>query len=248
MNLTPATATALILAGGQGTRLRSVLPDLPKPLAPTAGRPFLGWLLRFLHRQGFRRGVVAAGYRAEAIAQYLQTEGAELWPQGELTCTVETQPLGTAGGFLESVNQSDLTPPLWLVLNGDSLTVTDYGALLQPLEDESLDGVILGVSVADAARFGSLKVSEAGILQQFAEKKAGAGVINSGVYVLRRELLSEFPSKLPLSFEYDVFPHLLDQGKRLYVHQVTAPFLDIGTPETLARATQFIEENAKDWL
>ncbi|MBJ7900138.1 MAG: NTP transferase domain-containing protein [Cyanobacteria bacterium RI_101] len=248
MSLTPATAAALILAGGQGTRLRSVLPDLPKPLAPTAGRPFLGWLLRFLHRQGFRQGVVAAGYRAEAILEYIRRESPELWPEGELTCTVETQPLGTAGGFLESANQCGLTPPLWLVLNGDSLTVTDYGALLKPLEDPSLDGVILGVSVADAARFGSLRVNQQGVLAEFAEKKAGAGVINSGVYLLRRELLSEFPSRSPLSFEYDVFPHLLDLGKRFYVHQISAPFLDIGTPETLAQATQFIEENAKDWL
>jgi D-glycero-alpha-D-manno-heptose 1-phosphate guanylyltransferase len=134
------------------------------------------------------------------------------------------------------------------VLNGDSLIVTDYQILVDMLSDKTVDGVILGVKVDDASRYGSLIYDAQGYLQQFAEKQAGAGVINSGVYLLGDRLLADFPSHCPLSFEYDVFPTLLKQGAKIKVHAVDAAFLDIGTPATLAQADQFIQSQLQHLL
>ncbi|OLE45615.1 MAG: hypothetical protein AUI36_22515 [Cyanobacteria bacterium 13_1_40CM_2_61_4] len=97
--------------------------------------------------------------------------------------------------------------------------------------------------MADAARYGTLAFDESRRLLRFEEKRPGAGVINAGVYLLKPELLTRFPSARPLSFEKDVFPSLLAGGARLRVHATDAPFLDIGTPESLALAESFICEN-----
>jgi NDP-sugar pyrophosphorylase family protein len=163
-------------------------------------------------------------------------------PDLDLHCYPETSPLGTAGGFMNAVNQSEQKPKAWLVLNGDSLIVTDLAPLNQYLEDEGVEGVILGVSVPDASRFGSLVYDEQNTLLQFAEKQSGAGVINGGVYLLRDRLVQQFPKNFPLSFEYDIFPSLLQQKICLKVHPVEAPFLDIGTPDSLAQAGSFIRQ------
>ncbi|MBE9241710.1 nucleotidyltransferase family protein [Synechocystis salina] len=240
MDLSPADVTVVILAGGFGTRIKQQLPDLPKPLAPVAHRPFLDWQLRYLQQQGFRRSLLSTGYLAEKVAAYAQN--ADIADMA-IACVAEEEPLGTAGGFVNAVSHHNFKEPTpaWLVLNGDSLIVTDYRVLLAELADDRVDGVILGVHVPDASRFGSLKVNGQGELEQFAEKQGGAGVINSGVYLLGDRLLAQFPDRRPLSFEYDVFPTLLAQGAKIKVHAVEAPFLDIGTPTTLAQAGEFIQ-------
>ena len=244
MTVSQASVTAVILAGGFGTRIKQQLPDLPKPLAPVVKRPFLDWQLRYLAQQGFRRSLLSTGYLAEKVAAYAQTANITGM---QIDCVAETEPLGTAGGFLNAVQGGKNTTKTeaWLVLNGDSLIVTDYRILVEILSDQTVDGVILGVNVDDAARYGSLIYDSQGYLQQFAEKQAGAGVINSGVYLIGDRLLSDFPSNRPLSFEYDVFPALLKQGAKIKVHAVDAAFLDIGTPETLAQADQFIQSQLK---
>lgn len=230
---------AVVLAGGFGTRIKHLLPDVPKPMAEVAEKPFLGWVLTYLQRQGIQKALLSTGYLAEIIEQYAQTQPI---PDLNLQCYPETRPLGTAGGFLNSVTESQENPNAWLILNGDSLIVTDLTPLNQYLEDESIDGVILGVSVPDASRFGSLVYDKKQTLLQFAEKQSGKGVINGGVYLLRNKLVQQFPTNFPLSFEYDIFPSLLQQNICLKVHPVEAPFLDIGTPDSLAQAESFIRQ------
>jgi len=238
---------AVVLAGGFGTRIKDLLPHLPKPLAPVAGQPFLGWVLTYLQRQGITKTLLSTGYRAEAIAAYAQTQPL---PNLQLSCYPETEPLGTAGGFINAVQRSGETPQAWLVLNGDSLVMTDLAPLFAYLEDDTVEGVILGVTVEDASRYGSLVFDETGTLLKFAEKQAGQGVINGGVYLLRHHLLENYLLQpLPgsnLSFEYDVFPQLLARKVCLKVYPVTAPFLDIGTPASLAQAESFIQTTFAD--
>jgi len=230
---------AVVLAGGFGTRIKHLLPDVPKPMAEVAEKPFLGWVLTYLQRQGIHQALLSTGYLAEIIEQYAQTRPI---PDLDLQCYPETSPLGTAGGFINAVQQSQETPNAWLVLNGDSLIVTDLPPLNKYLEDENVDGVILGVSVPETSRFGSLVYDEQKTLLQFAEKQSGRGVINGGVYLLRNKLVQQFPTNFPLSFEYDIFPLLLQQKICLKVHPVEAPFLDIGTPDSLAQAESFIRQ------
>ncbi len=242
MTFSSATVTAVILAGGFGTRIKAQLPDLPKPLAPIGDRPFLDWQLRFLQQQGIQRVVLATGYLADKVAEYVQHS--DLAPL-DVVCVAEPEPLGTGGGFVHAIQHcpADIQSQTqaWLVLNGDSLIVTDYHPLIAVLENPQIQGALLGVMVEDAARFGTLRVDHDNNLTQFAEKRTGADVINSGVYLFRAETVDKFPQQLPLSFEYDVFPSLLQQAVPLRVAVVEAPFLDIGTPETLRQAEQFMK-------
>lgn len=238
---------AVILAGGFGTRIRHLLADLPKPMAPVAGRPFVEWVARFLARQGVTRLVLSTGYRAETIAEHFARHPL---PGVSIVCAPETEPLGTGGGVIQAAGGlGGPTPRLWLVLNGDSLAFADLAAARAPLlADPGVAGVIVGRYLADAGRFGTLDTNDEGRLLRFAEKRPGSGVINTGIYLLRHELLAEFPAQRPLSIEQDVFPTLLARGHRLQVVTTDAAFLDIGTPESLPEAEGFVREHASEFL
>jgi D-glycero-alpha-D-manno-heptose 1-phosphate guanylyltransferase len=220
---------AVILAGEFGTRIRHLLLDLPKPMAPVLGRPFLEWVVRFLIEQGVKRIVISTGYKAETIERYFSEKH---WNGIVIQCVREAEPLGTAGGFLNAVRQSGGKPPAWLILNGDSLILTGLKPLLERIEDADADVCILGVNVTDASRYGTLEARD-GRLTRFAEKKPGKATINAGVYLFGVEVLGSFPNKTPLSFEQDVFPVILQKGHSVGIVAVEAPFLDIGTEASL---------------
>ncbi len=228
----------VILAGGFGTRIQHLLPDIPKPMASVAEKPFIEWIVRYLTHEGLSSILISTGYLGNVIEDYFQ---AHPLPNPKIACYREKMPLGTGGGFLQATELSHLTPDAWLVMNGDSLVFTPLSLLFAFLDDESIDGVIIGVKMDDASRYGSLSFDEENNLQAFAEKRAGSGIINAGVYLLRSHLLEQFPLKRPLSFEEDVFPALLSHHAQIKVHVVTAPFLDIGTPDSLPLAEAFIQ-------
>lgn len=232
--------TAVILAGGFGTRIRHLLDDVPKPMAPVAGRPFLEWVVRYFSTQRVRRFVLSTGYRAEVIAQHFASQPV---PGIEVVCVPETEPLGTAGGFLHAVAGSGFSSSVWLVANGDSLALTALDRFIAGVVPQSVSAAILALSVSDTARFGTLDVTPAGRLVRFAEKRPGAGLINAGVYAFKGKTLDAFPTVRPLSFELEVFPTLLSGAAEISVQAVEAPFLDIGTPASLAEADRFIQAN-----
>jgi D-glycero-alpha-D-manno-heptose 1-phosphate guanylyltransferase len=235
----------VILAGGVGTRLRSVLPDAPKPLAPAEGRPFVEWVARWLAAAGVRSATVSTGYLGEMIARHFTANPV---PGIAVDCVQEARPLGTAGGFLFAARGSRRTPAGWLVLNGDSLALADVGALAGQLERCAADAAIVACRVANAGRYGRLEVGPDGRLRRFAEKVAadeGPGLINAGVYLLRHALLDRFPDRETLSFEHDVFPAWLAADMPIVVSESDAPFLDIGTAESLALADDFIRQNQR---
>jgi D-glycero-alpha-D-manno-heptose 1-phosphate guanylyltransferase len=231
---------AVILAGGLGTRLRAVLPDRPKPMAPVEGRPFVEWVARWLAAAGVRSATVSTGYLGDMIARHFTAS-----PVSGLAvdCVREERPLGTAGGFLHAARGSGRRPAGWLVLNGDSLALADLGALAAQLEGCAAEGALVACRVADAGRYGRLEAGPDGRLRRFAEKSdgdEGPGLINAGVYLLRHALLDRFPDREPLSFEHDVFPAWLASGIAIAVSRSDAPFLDIGTAASLAQADAFI--------
>jgi D-glycero-alpha-D-manno-heptose 1-phosphate guanylyltransferase len=228
--------TAVILAGGLGTRIRGRYPDLPKPMIPVGGSPFLEHVVRHLAREGVGRAIVSCGYKAEVIERWARTQPVA----GIRVSTVrEDEPLGTAGGFLEALDRTEAageTAPIWLVENGDSLVLAALAPALEGFDRPETDAVVLGVAVPDAARFGRLEVGSDGVLRSFREKEPGAGLVNAGVYLFRRRTIDLFPRAKPLSFEREVFPSLLARGVRIEVVSVEAPFWDIGTPESLSAA------------
>ncbi len=240
MKLPPEQITAVILAGGFGTRIKHLLSDLPKPMAPVNGKPFVEWVVRYLAAQGIRNVILSTGHLAETVAQHFTPQPVK---NVRVTCVPETTPLGTAGGFLHAARSAEKNPTAWLVLNGDSLVVAPLDKLFASLDQPEIEGAILGVPMADASRFGTLSQNANGDLTGFNEKKSGAGNINAGVYLFRDTTLKKFPAKMPLSFETDVFPTLIASGVRLKTVLSAAPFIDIGTPESLPQAEDFVRKN-----
>jgi len=232
--------TAVVLAGGFGKRIRHLLPDLPKPMAPVNGRPFLEWVVRYLAAQKIRRVILSTGHLAEIVEKHFQSQPVK---NVRVSCVPETEPLGTAGGFLNAIRGAEKSGA-FLVLNGDSLAPAPLDEVFASLDKPEIAGAILGVRVADASRFGTISQDARGELDGFSEKKPGAGVINAGVYLFRTSAVETFSGELPLSFETDVFPALIAGKARLKVCVTDTPFLDIGTPESLPLAEEFIQRNA----
>lgn len=232
--------TAVILAGGFGTRVKHLLPNIPKPMATVLNKPFIEWIIRYLHQQNIDQFLLSTGYLSQVIETYFNKNTLD---KLTIKCYREIEPLGTGGGFINAVKQDNSNSDYWLVANGDSLIFTDLNPFFDCLNDEKIEGAILGLTVEDASRYGSLKFDDDYNLISFAEKQDGKGVINGGVYLFKNSILAKIPPQKPLSFEYDIFPSLLNQGCRLKVYTTSAPFLDIGTPETLIQAEKFIADN-----
>jgi D-glycero-alpha-D-manno-heptose 1-phosphate guanylyltransferase len=231
---------AVILAGGYGTRIKHLLDGVPKPMASVAGKPFVEWVVRYLRTQGITKAILSTGYLSEVVEQHFQNYPVD---GVQTICCQEKSPLGTAGGFLNAVHQTRESPFAWLVINGDSLVFTNLVSLKTHLLDSTVSGVIVGLSVNDTSRYGSLVCNQLHNLENFAEKSPGTGIISAGVYLLRNSLIKEFSESLPLSFENEVFPSLLARNICLRVHTVQAPFLDIGTPDSFVQAEGFILQN-----
>ncbi len=230
---------AIVLAGGLGSRIKHLHPDLPKPLIEVGSRPFIEWVIDYLASQGYRDVVVSAGHLSQAMSDYFAKRPPVGWP---VQVVVEPQALGTGGATLFAADSMVGFDPL-LVANGDSIVLADLGQAHDRMVDPSIDGVLVGVRVKDASRFGSLELDAEGWLAGFREKGAGSGLVNAGLYLLRHRLLATFPRGVNLSLERDLIPSLLSRGARITVCEVDAPFLDIGTPESLAQATVFVQQH-----
>lgn len=244
MTVRPDQIAAVVLAGGFGTRVQHLLPNVPKPMAPVSNKPFLEWVVRYLARQGIRRTVLSTGHLSGVVARHFARQPVE---NTNVECVPETYPMGTAGGFLHAARSVQTPPAAWLVLNGDSLALTPLNQLFDQLNEPGVAGVVLAIPMPDASRYGTVQCHPDGGLAGFNEKRPGAGTINAGVYLFRASVLEHFPNRIPLSFEREVFPGLTTRGIRLKVCVTHAPFLDIGTPESLPLAEAFIQEHAESF-
>lgn len=224
MTLSPGEA--IVLAGGAGTRLRSVLPDTPKVLAPIHGRPFLDHLLEWMSGRGIESMVLATGYAADAVEAVASKHPG-------VTFSRESEPLGT-GGAIASAFASIRGDRAW-VFNGDSFCDADLASVAEATAHSPEDAWLVAVEVADAGRFGTLELDGSRVVR-FLEKtgRREAGWINAGIYILPRALASQARQ----SIERDFFPAWAAQG-RLRAARVRARFIDIGTPESLAAAESF---------
>jgi D-glycero-alpha-D-manno-heptose 1-phosphate guanylyltransferase len=220
---------ALVLAGGLGTRLKQVLPDLPKPMAPVAGRPFLEHVLDRLIRGGVRQIILSLGHRAEVIRSHFGTR----YRDAELRCVVEAAPLGTGGAIVHALRGEPDVP--FIVLNGDTLLDADFQALVEwyRAEPEPLAMVVRNVS--DASRYGTVLVSEGRVTRFSVRGPSTTGLVNAGVYVLRSAVFRDRTLPEVFSFEAD-FLERHCETLRPRVWLCDSYFIDIGVPEDLARA------------
>jgi D-glycero-alpha-D-manno-heptose 1-phosphate guanylyltransferase len=228
-----ADITAAILAGGLGTRLRSVISDRPKVLAEIHGRPFLTYLLDELAAVGIEHVVLCTGYKAEKVREIL----GDRYRNMRLNYSEETTPLGTGGALRAALPH--LETPTLLVLNGDSFCRADLAAFRTWHDERQAQASLLLAQVPDTARFGRVTVDETGQVLEFAEKgqNFGPGSINAGIYLLAQKLIAEIPTDRAVSLEREVFPAWIGRG--LCGYSGGREFLDIGTPESFAQAEQF---------
>jgi NDP-sugar pyrophosphorylase family protein len=221
----------LLLVGGLGTRLRSVLSDKPKPLAPIGGISFLELLVMQVGLQGLHRLVMCTGFRAGQIQQEFGDGGK--W-NVRIDYSEESRPLGTAGA-IKLAERFVSQASYFVVMNGDSFLELDLRRLIRFHREHGGSASIAVRRVPDAGRYGTVHVDENNRVVRFNEKMGipESGVINGGVYVFNRDILGSIPNG-PSSLEKDVFPALLNQ--RVFALEQDGIFIDIGTPEDYARA------------
>lgn len=228
---------AIILCGGLGTRMRPALGNLPKTLAPVAGRPFLDHILDHLARHGIKRVVMAAGSGAEKIRAHCGN--GSRWSL-QFDWTQELNPLGT-GGAIAVARHLVSEGPFW-VLAGDSLLTADLGEIEASHRERRAAGTIALAQVSDRSRFGSIELAPGCQVTRFTEKGvAGPGWINAGLYLLSPLMFSELQGGRPGSLEFDVLPRWIGRG--LYGHRSDADFADIGIPESY----RAVRSGARQW-
>lgn len=219
---------AIILAGGFGTRLRQVVPDLPKPMAPIAGRPFLGILLDSLARKGFGRVVLSLGFMADKIFNHFGDHYAGM----ELIHVVEDQPLGTGGAVRLAMSQCHENHVF--VFNGDTFLDLEVDAVEQHWRRHR-HAIIVGREVPDTVRYGRLLTSKGKVIGFTEKNVAGPGLINAGCYVFSRGQLDAFPLHAPFSLEANYLAKVVSETP-IDVFVTAGQFIDIGVPEDFLRA------------
>jgi mannose-1-phosphate guanylyltransferase len=228
---------ALILVGGEGTRLRPLTETVPKPVMPLAGRPFLSYMTDWLGRHGVEEVVLASGFGADRLRAVLGEGG----DGPRLRYVEEPEPRGTAGAIKFAAEQ---LRDRFLALNGDVLTDLDLTALISFHEQHDSRATLGLYPVDDATGYGLVRRGEDGAILEFLEKpepgQAGPGEINAGTYVLERSVLDLVPDGRMVSIEREVFPRLIGQG--LHGLPLDGYWMDIGTPDRYLQATWDILE------
>jgi mannose-1-phosphate guanylyltransferase len=228
---------ALILAGGEGTRLRPLTYTVPKPVLPLAGRPHVAYVIDWLARHGVDDVVVSCGHLAEGMRRAL----AELEPGVEIRYAEEPDARGTAGAIRFA---EDMLGERFLVLNGDVLCDLDLTALMEQHERTRARATIALYPVEDPSGYGLVHRRDDGEITEFLEKPSPEQIdtdeINAGAYLLERSVLERIPPERAVSIEREVFPELIGDG--LYGIRLEGYWIDIGTPDRFLEANWDILE------
>ena len=219
---------AVVLAGGFGTRLRHVLPDLPKPMAPIAGRPFLEILLTSLARKGFLRVVLALGYMADKIVSHFGEKYAGM----DLAYEIEGMPLGTGGAVRQGLARCMADHVF--VFNGDTYLDIEVPELTTHWQTYH-SPIIVARHVTDTSRYGRLNTADGRVLGFYQKGVGGAGLINAGCYVLPQNILEDTKWDRVFSLETDFLANEVSL-QRFDLFVTCGHFIDIGVPEDLQRA------------
>ncbi len=226
---------AIVLVGGEGTRLRPLTTHVPKPALTLVDRPFLAYVVEWLAAHGVDEIVLACGFLPDVLRAEL---GEEEHRGVRLTYVVEPEPRGTAGAIRFAADAlGDRLDDRFLAINGDLLTDLDLSALLRSHEQRGAAASIGLYAVEDSSPYGLVRTDAGGAVLEFSEKTGAAvpGQINAGAYVLERPLLERIPPGRAVSIEREVFPQLVGEG--LYALPLEGYWMDFGTPERYLQAT-----------
>jgi mannose-1-phosphate guanylyltransferase len=224
---------ALVLAGGEGTRLRPLTLTVPKPAMPLAGRPFLTFMLDWLAAHGVTEAILSCGYRSDGVRRVI----GDIYEGMRLRYVVEEEPLGTAGPVRLAADQGVLADR-FLVLNGDTLTDFDLSAEVDQHARTGAQGTLALTAVEDTASYGVVPTSGDGRVIEFLEKvdDPPTNRINAGAYVLEASVVERIEAGRAVSFEREVFPAMAAEGV-LHGYMAEGYWIDIGTPERYLEAT-----------
>ena len=234
---------ALILAGGLGTRLRSVINDIPKPMADINGKPFLSYLFDYILNQdaGIKELILSVGYKHERIMDYYGNKYGIL----SLKYVIEAQPLGTGGAIKNAINKFGVDNEI-LILNGDTFFNIDIKKLYEFHRNKNSDLTIALKKMENSDRYGFIEIGITGKIMKFLEKGHGyvmSGFINGGIYILNKSFLGNLDNienPYPFSFEKDIIEKYYNYGK-FYGINFNDCFIDIGVPEDYERAKAILK-------
>lgn len=225
---------AIILAGGFGTRLARVVKEIPKPMAPVAGKPFLVFLVENLISQGVDRIIMAVCYKKECIMDFFGSE----YKGAEILYSVEEVPLFTGGAIKQAL--SHCREHRVFIVNGDTFFSVPLQKMRAFAEEKDISAVIAVKEMVEFDRYGKVEVSENGLVTAFHEKsRCERGWINGGIYDLKADCLKDYPTTF--SMEQQCFPKLLQSGD-IGAFPSVGFFIDIGIPEDYDRAQYLFED------
>ena len=260
--------TAVLLVGGMGTRLRSIVADIPKCLAPVNEIPFIYYLLNELQEIGVRDAVLCTGYKGDQVESLLGSKFQNI----RLKYSHEEKPMGTGGSLrlaLPHINHHrwllsrpsstenenscsrsgnnsifEVSNDDVLVLNGDSYCEADFSAFLSDFRQNEADASILLTKVEDSDRFGTVETDDQGSIINFREKndKKIQGWVSAGIYLMKKEMIRTIPGGSNISIERQVFPEWVNY--KFTGFQSGGFFLDIGTPESFTVAEKYLRSQA----
>jgi len=224
----------LILCGGQGSRLKEVVSDRPKPMAEIKGRPFLDLLIEYLTGFGMNRIILSLGHMAEYIKDYY---GTTLKPSLDIRFICETKPLGTGGAIKNA--QTLISGSPFLVMNGDSFCPADLKKFYEfHRREKALLSMVL-TELDGPEDFGSVSIDSSNRIIEFMGKKRKEKTwVNAGIYLFEKKLLSGIPADTFYSLEHDLFPLLA--GKEFFGYVTDGKLIDIGTPERYEQAKRLL--------
>ncbi|MDQ6783485.1 MAG: sugar phosphate nucleotidyltransferase [Actinomycetota bacterium] len=235
---------AVIMAGGEGTRLRPLTSNQPKPMMPIANRPMMEHIVALLKSHGFDEIVVTVAFQANAIRTYFGN-GSDFGVR--MVYATEETPLGTAGSVRNAADELDEP---FLVISGDVLTDVDLGAIVTTHRERGALATLGLVSMDNPLEFGIVITRPDGSIERFLEKPTWGQVfsdtINTGIYVLDPAIFEWIPPDKPIDFSSEVFPQLLEEGRPMFGHVFTGYWEDVGTLEAYIKAHQDLLDRRVD--
>lgn len=228
---------AVVLAGGMGTRLRTIVADRPKPMAEIHGKPFLEYLLDYLVELDIRKTILSVGYMHETIVKHFGRRYRNI----ELDYAIETTPLGTGGGLRHALFKT--SSEVLFVFNGDTYFRVEPDRMISMMEEQDADVVLALRSVADSWRYGTIATGTDSRIVRFSEKGEhhGPALINGGIYLLKRRTIAEAEFPESFSLETGFFEKKVSE-LRFFGIPFTGKFIDIGIPETYTAAGNILRK------
>ena len=222
---------AIVLAGGFGTRIQSVVSDVPKPMAPVCGKPFLHYLLQSIVRQDIKRIILAVGYKSEIIIRHFGNK----FESADLIYSIEDEPLGTGGGIRQAIEMVEGDEVL--IINGDTFFDIPFQDLIHFHQKGGYDLTMCLKPMEDFDRYGTVIINKDRVVGMKEKQPCEKGIINGGVYILNKRVIEYFPNGAKFSFEKEILEEKVNKLK-FGAFVSDSYFIDIGIPEDYKKAQE----------